>query len=188
MKIVKGLIKEGRPKREIFERASSRGLDLVKVSKLLAVYPDPEESTKYNRANNILIGIYVLLLLFFLSVVVPMLSELPTAVMIGALAFGLLIPGSVLYFVYKKMVTGYFLLALFQVKGIFDAYIDYEIDPAGSLFGMVLGGFLLAYTVTLKTKLFPYQSFFNTDTNAAGIVIFTKDFDSKAEGGEEQNS
>ena len=55
MKIVKRLLKEGENKVSIFEKALAEGLNPKKVSKYLAMYPDAEESEKYNRANKILL-------------------------------------------------------------------------------------------------------------------------------------
>ncbi|WP_163932742.1 hypothetical protein [Paraferrimonas sp. SM1919] len=182
MKIVKRLLKEGENKASIFEKASAYGLNPKKVSKYLAMYPDSEESKKYNRANNILIGIYSVLFLLGLLGAVPILSELPVGAMLGVLAFALLIPSAVIYCIYKKQSIGYLILCFFLFKGIFDSFKGYEADPVGVWVGAAINVCLIVYVVILKNKLFPHQNFFNTKKNDEGVSIFTKDLTSQASG------
>jgi uncharacterized membrane protein len=182
MKIVKRLLKEGANKKDIFEQASNEGLNPKKVSKYLAMYPDPEESGKYNKANNVLIGIYSVLVLLGLLGAAPMLLGLPTAAVFGVLAFALLIPGAVIYCIYKKQSIGYLILCFFLFKGILDSFKGYEADPTGVWVGIVINTCLIVYVVFLKNKLFPHQNFFNIRKNSDGISIFAKDLISQASG------
>ena len=182
MKIVKRLLKEGENKKSIFEKALAEGLNLKKVSKYLAMYPDSEESESYNKANNILIGVYSVLVLLGLLGAMPILSELPVGAILGVLAFALLIPGVVIYCIYKKQSIGYLMLCFFLFKGILDLFKGYESDPAGVWVGVAINACLIVYVVILKNKLFPYQNFFNTKKNNEGFAIFTKDLISQASG------
>jgi hypothetical protein len=182
MKIVKRLLKEGENKESIFEKASAEGLNPKKVSKYLAMYPDAEESENYNRANNVLIGIYSVLVLLGLLGAAPILSELPTGAILGVLAFALLIPSAVIYCIYKKQSIGYLILCFFLFKGILDSFKEYEADPVGVWVGVAINVCLIIYVVILKNKLFPHQNFFNTKKDAEGISIFTKDLTSQASG------
>lgn len=182
MKIVKRLLKEGENKNSIFEKASVEGLNPQKVSKYLAMYPDAEESKKYNRANNILIGVYSVLVLLGLLGAAPILSELPVGAMLGILAFALLIPGAVIYCIYKKQSIGYLILCFFLLKGILDSFKEYEADPIWVWVGVAINSCFIVYVVILKNKLFPHQNFFNTKKNAEGISIFTKGLTSQASG------
>ncbi|MES0489949.1 MAG: hypothetical protein ABUK01_08165 [Leptospirales bacterium] len=180
MKIVKRLIKEGVDKKEIFAKASDEGLNPKKVSRLLAMYPDVEESEKYNKANNILIGIYIVMVLFGILGAASMLNELPTEAILGILAFALLIPIAVIYILYKKQALGYLVLSFFLIKGITDSIKEYQTDPVAVWIGVGLSACLIVYAVILKIKLFPHQNFFNTKKDSDGIVIFTKDVTSQA--------
>jgi hypothetical protein len=174
MKIVKRLLKEGESKNNIFDQATGKGLNPKKVSKYLASHPDKEEAEKYSRANNMLIGIYSVVVLLSMLGAVSMISELPRAAIYGVLAFSLLIPAVVIYCIYKKQSIGYLLLCFFLVKGIIDSFKEYEADPTGVLVGVAISGSLLIYVIVLKIKLFPYQNFFNTKKNSEGIAVFTK--------------
>lgn len=178
MKLVKRLMKEGVNKEEIFARASEEGLNLKKVSKYLAMYPDQEESETYGKANNILIGVYSLLVLFGLLGAAPLLAELPPAAMLGVLAFALLIPGVVINGIYKKQSIGYLLLSFFLLKGIIDSFKDYQSDPMTVWIGVGINLCLIVYVVILKNKLFPHQNFFNSKKNSEGIALFTKNLTS----------
>jgi hypothetical protein len=180
MKIVKRLFKEGENKESIFEKASAEGLNPKKVSKYLAMYPDTEESEKYNRANNILIGIYSVLVLLGLLGAAQALAELPVGAILGVLAFALLIPGAVIYCIYKKQSIGYLVLCFFLFKGILDSFKGYEADHIGFWVGVAINVCLIVYVVILKNKLFPHQNFFNTKKNEEGVSIFTKDLTSQA--------
>lgn len=182
MKFVKRLMKEEVNKKEIFERASDEGLNPKKVSKYLAMYPDPDDATKYNKANKILIGLYFAMVLLSMLGAVSMLTELPPAAIFGVLAFALLLPGAVMYFIYKKQSVGYLVLCFFLIKGILDSLKEYESDPTGVLIGAGISLCLLVYVVVLKNKMFPHQNFFNTKKNSEGIAIFTKDLTSQASG------
>ncbi|MEM9257365.1 MAG: hypothetical protein AAGA91_18140 [Pseudomonadota bacterium] len=182
MKIVKRLLKEGENKGSIFEKASAEGLNPKKVSKYLAMYPDPEESENYNRANNILIGIYSVLVLLGLLGATHILFELPAGAMLGVLAFALLIPGAIIYCIYKKQSIGYLILCFFLFKGILDSFKEYEASPVGVWVGVAINACLVVYVVILKNKLFPHQNFFNTKKSGEGIAIFTKDLTSQANG------
>jgi hypothetical protein len=180
MKIVKRLMKQGVDKKDIFSRAIDEGLNPKKVSKHLAMYPDPEESEVYRRANNILIGIYVFLVVVGLLNAASVLAELPTAAILGVLAFALLIPGAVIYCIYRKQSIGYLFFAFFLGKGILDSFQGYESDPIAVGIGIGINLCLIVYVVILKNKLFPYQNFFNTKKNNGGIAIFTKDLTGQA--------
>ncbi|WP_332419115.1 hypothetical protein [Vibrio metschnikovii] len=180
MKIVKRLLKEGENKMSIFEKALAEGLNPKKVSKYLAMYPDAEESEKYNRANKILIGIYSVLVLLGLLGAAPILSELPNGAILGVLAFALLIPVAVINCIYKKQSIGYLILCFFLFKGILDSFKGYEADPVGVWVGGAINISLIIYVVILKNKLFPHQNFFNTKKNDEGVSIFTKDLTSQA--------
>lgn len=182
MKIVERLLKEGENKNIIFEKASDEGLNPKKVSKYLAMYPDADDAEKYNKANNILIGIYSVFVLLGLLGVAPMLSELSIAAILGVLAFALLIPGAVIYFIYKKQSIGYLIICFFLFKGILDSFKGFESDPTGVLVGIIANTCLIVYVIILKNKLFPHQNFFNTRKNDEGIAIFTKDLTSQASG------
>jgi uncharacterized membrane protein len=175
MKLVKRLMKEDLSKQEIFERASEEGLNLKKVSKYLAMYPDPEESKKYNKANRVLIGIYAALVILSIIGAISMVMDLPPAAILGVLAFSLLIPGVVIYCIYKKQSIGYLILCFFLLKGIIDIFKDYQADPAGVWLGAGISLCLIVYVVVLKNKMFPHQNFFNTKKNSDGISVFTKD-------------
>ena len=182
MKIVKRLLKEGENKKTIFDQATEEGLNPKKVSKYLAMYPDKEESEKYNRANNILIGIYSVMVLLSMLGAVSMISELPQAAIYGVLAFALLIRAAIIYCIYKKQSIGYLLLCFFLFKGILDSFKEYQADPTGVLVGIAISASLLIYVIVLKSKLFPYQNFFNTKKNNEGIAVFSKDLTSQASG------
>jgi len=180
MKIVKRLIKEGVDKKEIFAKATDEGLNPKKVSRLLAMYPDAEESEKYNKANNILIGIYSVLVLLGILGATSMLSELPPEAILGIIAFALLIPIALVYVIYKKQSLGYLALSFFLIKGITDSFKEYETDPTSVWIGVGLSVCLIGFAVILKNKLFPHQNFFNTKKDSDGIYIFTKDLTSQA--------
>ena len=174
MKISKKQLAAGLSKKEIFEKASVEERDLKKVSQYLAMFPDKEESKKYNKANNILLGIYALLTIMSLFGLSSMFSELPLIVSILAQSFDLLIFGTVIYFVSKKMSVGYFLLSFFVFKGALNAFKGYESDPASVWFALFINIALLIFIVVLKRKLFPHQNFFNTKKDSDGFAIYTK--------------
>lgn len=180
MKIVKRLLKEGLNKEDVFAKASEEKLDPQKVSKYLAMYPDVEESEKYGRANNILVGIYSVMVLLNLIGAAPMLSEIPVAATVVVLAFLLLIPGAVIYCIYKKQAIGYLILCFLLVKGALESFNEYQEEPLWILVVVAINTCLLLYVVILKNKLFPYQNFFNTKRNGNGVFIFTKELTSKA--------
>lgn len=182
MKIVKRLLKEGKNKKDVFKQATEEGFNPKKVSKYLAMYPDIEESEKYNGANNILIGIYSIMVLLSMLGAASRISELPQAVIYGVVAFALLIPAAVIYCIYKKQAIGYLILCFFLLKGILDTLKEYEADPVGVLVGVAISASLLIYVVVLKYKIFPHQNFFNTKKNNEGIAIFTKDLENQASG------
>ena len=180
MKIVRRLLNEGENKKSIFEKALAEGLNPKKVSKYLAMYPDPEESEKYNRANNILLGICSLLVFLGVLSVMPLISELSLDLILVVLAFALLVPGCVIFCIYDKRSIGYLVLCFFLFKGVLDSFVDYEVGSAEFLVTVVLNASLLIYIVILKKKLFPHQNFFNTKKDDEGVTIFTKDLTSKA--------
>ncbi|WP_031565934.1 hypothetical protein [Rheinheimera texasensis] len=180
MKIVKRLLKQGENKNSIFEKASAEGLNPKKVSKYLSMYPDAEESENYNRANNILIALYSVLVLLGVLGASPFLSGLPVGAMFAVLAFALLIPGAVIYYIYKKQSMGYLVLCFFLLKGILDSFKEYEADPMAVWVGVIINACLIVYVVILKNKLFPYQNFFNTKKDVEGFSIFTKDLMSQS--------
>ena len=174
MKTVKKQLAAGLSKIEIFEKASIDGLNLKKVSKYLAMFPDSEESLKYNKANNILIGIYSILVILGLLGSLSMLSSLPLAGIIAVLLFALLIPAAVIYSIYKKQSIGYIILCFFLLKGILDSFKGYEADPTSVLIGVSINVALIIFIIILKSKLFPHQNFFNTKKGDDGFAVYTK--------------
>lgn len=172
MRIVKRLLREGKSKDSIFEKASEEGLNLKKVSKYLAMYPDLEESESYSSANNTLIGIYLVWILLGLLSIAPILPEFPVATVIGFIAFEVLIPVLVLYCIYRKISIGYLILLFFLFINILRLFGAGVIDVLSEV---CINAFFIAYVVILKNKLFPYQNFFNTKKNAKGLSIFKKD-------------
>jgi len=174
VKIVKKLLSEGLSKQEVFEKASSDGLNLKKVAKQLSIYPDDRESNKYNKANNILIGLYSLIVAIGLIGFIPMLTEFQAVGMVLVLSFALLIPGAIIYCIYKKQSLGYLILCFFLFKGVLDSFKGIETDPLAVWVGVSINVCLIIYIVVLKNKLFPHQNFFNTKKDNNGFVVFTK--------------
>lgn len=173
-KVVKGLMKDGAPKVEIFSRASQEGMNLKKVAKYLAIYPDRDESERYHRANGILIGLYIAFIFFGLLGAAPLLSGLSLNWIIISIGIALLIPSALVYSIYKKQSFGYMVLCLLLVKGVLDMLKDYQADQSAALVGVGINIALIFYVYTLKKKLFPYQNFLNTRKGDDGLVIFSK--------------
>ena len=174
MKAVKKQLSAGLGKNEIFEKASVDGLNLKKVSKYLAMFPDSDESLKYNKANNILIGIYSILVIIGLLGSASMFSSIPPAGLVAVLLFALLIPAAVIYSIYKKQSIGYLILCFFLFKGILDSFKGYEAEPTSVLIGVSINAALIIFIVILKNKLFPHQNFFNTKKDNDGFSVYTK--------------
>jgi hypothetical protein len=174
VKVIKKQLAAGLSKKEIFEKASVEGGNLKKVTKYLAMFPDDDESKKYNKANNILIGVYTLLVIIGLLGSISMISELPPIGIALVLSFGLLIPATVIYCIYKKQSLGYLILCFFLFKGVLDSFKGYESDPASVWIGVSINVVLLIFIVVLKSKLFPHQNFFNTKKDSDGFAVYTK--------------
>lgn len=177
MKIIKSLLKEGIPKEEIYQLALKDGLKTKKVSHILSMYPDPDTATNYTKHNTALIIIYLIWQAFgYLYIFSKPITLSPTA-MLAALAISLIIPIIVVYLLYNKIAYGYLFLSFLLLKGILEPFKYPEtVHPEnliGSLIGVTILIAVLAYTITLKFKLFPYQGFFNLKKDKNGAYIFT---------------
>ena len=171
-------MKEGVPKKEIFQCAIEEGLDRKKVAKYLAMYPDLNLSIRYERANNILLTIYMLIVAIGVYGAFGLLAQLPTNAFIIGLVIGLLIPGCIIYLIYTNHALGYLFLAFFSFKGIFDSFKEYDDSTVGVIavsFGVIVSALLTIYSVVLKRKLFPHQNFLNFKKDDEGLFVFTKD-------------
>ena len=174
MKVVKKQLAAGFSKNEIFEKASDEGLNLKKVSKYLAMFPDDEESKKYNKANNILIGVYSLLVCMGLLRLFSMISDISATGIVALLVIALLIPGVLIYTIYKKQAVGYLVLCIFLLQGVLESFKGYEADPVSFWVSVSINVTLIIFIIILKNKLFPHQSFFNTKKNSEGFAVYTK--------------
>ena len=181
MKIVKRLLKDGVDKKEIFDRAVAEGLDAKKVAKHLALYPDPEESERYHKANKTLLIVYSVLTLFGMLAILPLLAGMPAGAMLVLLGFVLLIPVALIYSISKKQSIGYLVLSFFVLKGVVDSFTDTEGDVTAMAISMSVGVLFLTFVVCLKLRLFPHQNFINNKKDQDGLVIFTKDMVSTRE-------
>lgn len=178
MKIIKSLLKEGIPKEEIYQLALKDGLKTKKVSHILSMYPDPDTAINYTKHNTALIIMYIIweafgLLYFFSNPI-----QLPPAAILAALAIGSIILITVVYLLYHKIAHGYVLLSFLLIRGILESFNHQETVNTeyfiGILIGVAILTAVLAYTVTLKFKLFPYQGFFNLKKDKYGAYIFTE--------------
>ncbi len=173
MKKIKQQLQQGMPKKDIFEQAQMDGVDMNKVAKYLSKYPDSDVSAKYNGANIALIGLYSTLISFTFIGILDIVLALPPVLIFGVFLFYLAIPWVVMFFIYKKHSIGYLILSFFLVKGIFDILSAGQVSIA-ELVGVAINVFLLAFTVILKNKLFPYQNFLHIKRDAQGVIVFTQ--------------
>ncbi|CAG9001747.1 MAG: hypothetical protein CENE_03773 [Candidatus Celerinatantimonas neptuna] len=126
MKNIKRLLKEGGDKNEIFDKAVHEGLNSKKVSRYLAKNPDPEESKKHNLINNILVGIYVILILLSIPKIAidfyqlaPLYDLAPLQITIIGSIILISIQLLIIYSIYKKIAYGYIVVFLSQALSIF---------------------------------------------------------------------
>lgn len=145
-----------------------------KVARYLASYPDKEESEKYDVANKIFIFIYAFMVIGSVLSLPSMFEEISPAGLLLAMSFVLLIPGVIVFLLYKKSAIGYLVLGFFLIRGLFQSFAEYEAGDTVVMLELGVGAFMLAYVAFLKIKLFPYQNLFNMRKGEDGRVIFTK--------------
>lgn len=138
------------------------------------MFPDDEESKKYHKANNILLGIYTLLTMMSLFGLISTLSGMSPTVIAVALSFDILILAAVIYCISKKQSLGYLILCFFLFKGAMDSFRGYESDPTSVWVSVFINIALVIFIVVLKRKLFPHQNFFNTRKDSDGFAVYTK--------------
>lgn len=172
MKQLKKDIKNGVSKEEAFDRIKTRGSDVLKASRFLANIPDPDLADEYAGKNKILVYIYGFMVFIGLLTIIPKITSFNISIGIPLFLFTLLLPGVILYLLYKQRAVSYLLIVFISFKGIFDSLKDYSESPAIVLIGITLNIFFIIYAIYLKNKTFPYQNFFNTKKNSDGYVIF----------------
>ena len=174
MRELKADIKSGLSKDRAFASFKRRGGDAKRGARYLAILSEPAYAEKYVLANNFLIAIYLILLITGLSGQLPQLLAQPPASALFALAASMLLPVLVLYFLYKKNAIGYWVLALFSAKGVLDSFAAHKegTDFTGVGIAIAINLLLLVFAVSLKNKIFPYQSFFNTKKDKDGHCIY----------------
>ncbi len=174
MKIVRNLLKEGKTKQEIFEKASDEGLKQKKVAKYLARHPDPEEAEKYNKANMLLVGLCVVLVLLRVWTI-SLLSIEFTSVVVLAAVFPLVILCAATYYIFKMQPSGYLILCYILAIGILNSFKLIPSYPLPILLAISMSIILIIYAVVLKYAIFPYQNFSNSMKDSDGIPIYTND-------------
>lgn len=172
MKELRKDIKNGISKDEAFKNYLNRGGDAKKGSRYLSYIPEGQFADKYLIANNMLLSVYGVLSVMGLVALLPQLLSLPPVGIIIVLLIGLLIPGVILYLIYKKNAVGYFILAFFCLKGIVDSFRVYQEDPGSVWVGVTINLILLIFVVILKKKIFPYQNFLNVKKNENGHYLY----------------
>lgn len=174
MKIVRKLLKEGKNKQEIFDKTTNEGFKQKKVAKCLARYPDPEEAEKYKKANMVLVGLCVALILLRVTTLALLSAEFASVVVLAA-AIPLVIVCVATYFIFKMQPSGYLILCYFLAISTFHSFNLIQSNPRSTLLAISMSVFLIIYAVVLKYKIFPYQNFGNTMKDSDGIPIYTKD-------------
>lgn len=169
MKRIKQLKREGYNKREVFNRASADGLVPVKVARYLATYPDADDAAKYNTANNALIGIFVLSIFLSPLWARAMLEPLP----IGVWLFIFILMVNTVYCLYRKMLPGYMLVCAIMLVAISISLANGELLPLTAA-QITFFAAVIAFSFTLKTKLYPFQGIIFLKKDRNGLARFTK--------------
>ncbi|HSH48655.1 MAG TPA: hypothetical protein VK991_08730 [Halomonas sp.] len=169
MQRIRQLKKEGYSKREIFKRVCGEGLVPKKVARYLATYPDADDAARYNAANNILIVIFAVSV-FLSPLWAQAILEPPP---IGAWLLVLALMVITVYFLYRKMVTGYMLVCAIMLLPISIALAS-DVPPPLAVAQAAFFAAISAFSFILKIKLYPFHGLFFLKKDENGLTQFTK--------------
>lgn len=169
MKRIRQLKKKGYSKREIFKWACDDGLPPKKIARYLATYPDADDAARYNAANNILIGIFAVSV-FLSPLWAQVILEPPP---IGAWLLVLALMVITVYFLHRKMVTGYMLVCAIMLVPI-SIVLAGDVSLPLAVAQVAFFTAVIAFSLTLKIKLYPFHGLFFLKKDENDLTRFTK--------------
>ena len=172
-KQVKKLLSSGFSKDEVYRKLRSEDCNPLKVSKILSQIPE-KDTLKMNK--KIHIGFVISLCVFYLThLAIFIIGNGLTTSMSEVLFFsalGLILPSVMVFAVYKAHIVGFYLLCLFLFKGALEDLALFEQAPFIIGVAVSLNVVLFGFTIYVKNKLFPYQSFLHNKKDVSGKYVF----------------
>ena len=180
MKQLRKDLKSGMSKEVAYKSLIARDGNPKKGAQYLSLLPDRETFKELRRANIMLIGIWLLVVLsnlvgvlFVESGVLAQSSETSYTVLFIVLAIVLAIQLIPVFMLVTGHALGYFLLSFLIFRAILSNIENVPVDPIGSWLtvGVLVG--LFAYTLKMKLKMFPFQNLVHTKKYSNGYKIFS---------------